>query len=61
MTRGPCTTPPRRPPTNHGDTPGRAGPQRTPPRGKARQLAKYLRGERPGCACLKEVFWQLRG
>ncbi len=34
---------------------------RTPPRKKARELAKYLRGERPDYAYLKQVFRDLRG
>jgi integrase/recombinase XerD len=33
---------------------------RTPAKQKARQLAKYLRGERPDYAYLKEVFRCLR-
>ena len=36
------------------------GPARTPARRKARQLAKYLRAERPDYAYLKEVFRHLR-
>jgi integrase/recombinase XerD len=36
------------------------GPRRTPARRKARQLAKYLRGERPDYAYLKDVFRHLR-
>ena len=36
------------------------GPQRTPARRKARQLARHLRGERPDYAYLKEVFRHLR-
>jgi integrase/recombinase XerD len=36
------------------------GPQRTPAKRKARQLAKHLRGERPDYAYLKEVFRHLR-
>ena len=36
------------------------GPQRTPARRKARQLAKYLRAERPDYAYLKDVFRYLR-
>jgi integrase/recombinase XerD len=35
-------------------------PPRTPARRKARQLAKYLRGERPDYAYLKDVFRHLR-
>ena len=34
--------------------------QRTPAKKKARELAKYLRGERPDYAYLKEVFHQVR-
>jgi hypothetical protein len=41
-------------------TPAAPGPPRTPARSKARQLAKYLRGERPDYAYLKEVFRHLR-
>ena len=37
------------------------GPQRTPARRKARQLARHLRAERPDYAYLKEVFRHLRG
>jgi hypothetical protein len=33
---------------------------RTPAKRKARQLARYLRGERPDYAYLKEVFRHLR-
>ncbi len=33
---------------------------RTPPKKKARELAKYLRSERPDYAYLKSVFWALR-
>jgi integrase/recombinase XerD len=33
---------------------------RTPAKRKARQLARHLRGERPDCAYLKEVFRHLR-
>jgi integrase/recombinase XerD len=36
------------------------GPARTPARRKARQLAKYLRAERPDYAYLKDVFRHLR-
>jgi integrase/recombinase XerD len=36
------------------------GPARTPARRKARQLAKYLRAERPDYAYLKDVFRYLR-
>jgi integrase/recombinase XerD len=36
------------------------GPQRTPAWRKARQLARYLRAERPDYAYLKEVFRHLR-
>ena len=36
------------------------GPARAPARRKARQLAKYLRAERPDYAYLKEVFRHLR-
>jgi integrase/recombinase XerD len=36
------------------------GPTRTPARRKARQLARYLRAERPDYAYLKEVFRHLR-
>ena len=36
------------------------GPARTPARRKARQLAKYLRAERPDYTYLKEVFRYLR-
>jgi integrase len=36
------------------------GPVRTPARRKARQLARYLRSERPDYAYLKEVFRHLR-
>ena len=40
---------------------GEAGPvKRTPPKRKARQLAKYLRAERPDYAYLKAVFRALR-
>ncbi len=39
-------------------TPG--PPHRTPPKRKARQLAKYLRDERPDYAYLKAVFRALR-
>jgi hypothetical protein len=35
-------------------------PNRTPAKRKARQLAKYLRSERPNYAYLKEVFRHLR-
>ncbi len=35
-------------------------PQRTPPKRKARQLAKYLRAERPDYPYLKELFRHLR-
>jgi len=35
-------------------------PRRTPPKRKARQLAKYLREERPDYAYLKAVFRALR-
>jgi integrase/recombinase XerD len=35
-------------------------PRRTPPRRKARELAKHLRGERPDYAYLKQVFRHLR-
>jgi integrase/recombinase XerD len=35
-------------------------PRRTPAKRKARQLAKYLRAERPDYAYLKEVFRHLR-
>jgi integrase/recombinase XerD len=35
-------------------------PKRTPAKRKARQLAKYLRGERPDYGYLKEVFRALR-
>src|SRR5712692_6769957 len=51
-----CTAPPGGPVTPAG-TPGT---QRTPARRKARQLAKYLRGERPDYAYLKDVFRHLR-
>jgi len=34
--------------------------RRTPPKRKARELAKHLRGERPDYAYLKEVFRHLR-
>lgn len=34
--------------------------KRTPAKHKARQLAKYLRSERPDCSYLKEVFRHLR-
>jgi integrase/recombinase XerD len=37
-----------------------ATPRRTPARRKARELAKYLRGERPDYAYLKDVFRHLR-
>ena len=37
-----------------------AGPQRTPPKRKARQIAKYLRAERPDYPYLKELFRHLR-
>jgi integrase len=37
-----------------------AAPNRTPAKRKARQLAKYLRAERPDYAYLKEVFRHLR-
>ena len=40
--------------------PRRRAPQRTPPKRKARELAKHLRGERPDYAYLKEVFRHLR-
>ncbi len=36
------------------------GPQRTPARLKARQLARYLRAEWPDYAYLKDVFRYLR-
>ena len=36
------------------------GPPRTPPKKKARELAKHLRGERPDYAYLKAVFRALR-
>ncbi len=36
------------------------GPQRTPARRKAQQLAKHLRAERPDYAYLKDVFRHLR-
>ena len=36
------------------------GPQRTPARRKARQLATYLRAERPDYAYLKDAFRHLR-
>jgi hypothetical protein len=36
------------------------GPTRTADRRKARQLAEYLRAERPDYAHLKEVFRHLR-
>ncbi|MEU0568151.1 hypothetical protein ABZ297_22595 [Nonomuraea sp. NPDC005983] len=40
---------------------GQSGhPPRTPAKRKARQLAKYLREERPDYAYLKEVFRHLR-
>jgi hypothetical protein len=39
---------------------GTPGPQQTPARRKARQLARHLRGERPDYAYLKEVFRHLR-
>jgi hypothetical protein len=35
-------------------------PKRTPAARKARQLAKYLRAERPDYAYLKQVFGHLR-
>jgi len=35
-------------------------PRRTPAKRKARQLAKYLRAERPNYTYLKEVFRHLR-
>lgn len=35
-------------------------PDRTPPKKKAKELAKYLRGERPDYAYLKSVFRALR-
>jgi hypothetical protein len=38
----------------------RPAPTRTPAKRKARQLAKYLRSERPDYAYLKEVFRHLR-
>lgn len=37
-----------------------SGPRRTPPKRKARQLAKHLREERPDYAYLKAVFAALR-
>ena len=37
-----------------------SAPRRTPPKRKARQLAKYLRDERPDYAYLKAVFRALR-
>ena len=37
-----------------------SAPRRTPPKRKARQLAKYLREERPDYAYLKAVFRELR-
>ena len=40
--------------------PASTPPNRTPPRRKARQLAKYLRDERPDYAYLKAVFRHLR-
>ncbi len=45
--------PPRRRP---GDSRSRTGPGADPARRKARQLARYLRAERPDYAYLKEVF-----
>jgi integrase/recombinase XerD len=44
--------------TTEPATPG--PPHRTPPKRKARQLAKYLRDERPDYAYLKAVFRALR-
>ncbi len=42
-------------------TPGAPGaPGRTPPKQKARELARHLRGERPDYAYLKQVFRHLR-
>lgn len=42
-------------------TPGTAEARgRTPPKQKARELARYLRGERPDYAYLKQVFRHLR-
>lgn len=38
----------------------RPGPKRTPPKRKARELAKHLRSERPDYAYLKAVFRHLR-
>jgi hypothetical protein len=38
-----------------------AAPRRTPPKRKARQLAKHLRDERPDYTYLKAVFRALRG
>jgi len=43
------------------ETPGTAETRgRTPPKQKARELARYLRGERPDYAYLKQVFRYLR-
>ena len=59
--------PPQPPQRRSGSLPGgpvipavTPGPQRTPARRKARQLAKYLRGERPDYTYLREVFRHLR-
>ena len=54
MTRAPAATKTAAP------TPPSASPRRTPPKRKARQIAKHLREERPDYAYLKAVFRALR-
>ena len=53
-----CIAPSLPPRRRLGD--GQTGPGANPARRKARQLAKYLRAERPDYAYLKEVFRHLR-